>query len=79
MWTGPLARLSLSSIDVVDKGQDFRSGIWVSTALVPWMKMKTQRVKILNSSENVLKIVIFGLLVGREVGHCFSFSFSLEK
>ena len=42
MWTGPLARLSQSSVDVVDKDQDSRSGIWVPTARVPRMKMKTQ-------------------------------------
>ena len=41
MGTGPLACLSLSSIDVVDKDQDSRSGMWISTALVPKMKMKT--------------------------------------
>ena len=46
MWTGPLACLSLSFVDVVDMDQDSRSGIWVSTALVPCKKMKTQRVKI---------------------------------
>ena len=46
MWTGPLACLSLSSVDVVDKDQVFRSGIWVSIALVPSDENETPRVKI---------------------------------
>ena len=37
----------LATPDVVDKDQDFLSGIWVSTALVPQMKTKTRRVKSL--------------------------------
>ena len=32
---------SAPKLDVVDKDQDSQSGIWVSTALVPQMKMKT--------------------------------------
>ena len=55
MWTEPLGCLSLSSIDVVDKDKDSRSRIWVSTALVPRMEMKTLRVKMFYSDDvNVL-------------------------
>ena len=49
---------SLSSVDVVDKDQDSRSEVWVSTALVPQMKMKTQRVEMFYSDVvNVLIIL----------------------
>ena len=41
----PTSGLSLSSVVVVDKDQDSWSGIWVSTALVPRMKMKLQELK----------------------------------
>ena len=59
MWTGPLACLSLSSVDVVDKDQVSQSGFWVSNVLVPQMKMKTQRVKMFYSDVvNVLIITV---------------------
>ena len=35
-WIGPLARLSLYSVDVVDKDQDSWSRIWVSTLFPGW-------------------------------------------
>ena len=45
----------LATPDVVDKDQDFLSGIWVSTALVPQMKTKTRRVKSLLLQYEILE------------------------
>ena len=44
MWTGPLACLGLSSIDVLDKDQDSWSGIGSLLFLFPRMWKKTRRV-----------------------------------
>ena len=68
MWTGPLAHLSLSSVDVVDKDQDFLSGIGVSTALVPRMKMKTQKVKILFTILHIKEMKMFTMPINLKNG-----------
>ena len=45
MWTGPLACLSLSSVDVVDKDQDSQSGIGSLLFLLPRCKSKLEELK----------------------------------
>ena len=62
-----------SFVDFVDKDQYSCSGIWVFTALVPWMKMKTQRVKI--------KDIIFNVgpqVIPFESRHVFTLGYKLS-